>query len=69
MLITRVLQRETGCVERGRSIMIEIHPREIVLRLKGTRQKFALSYAGLYWTAAKQAAERRRAEAAARKRR
>ena len=67
MKITRVLRRETDCTERGVPIMAEIHPRELVLWIKGERKKYSLSYAALYWSAARREAEA--AREAGRKRR
>lgn len=62
MKITRVVTRETDCLERGVPIVIEIHPRELVLRLKGQRQRYAFSYSGIFWAAAKAEAEHLRTE-------
>jgi hypothetical protein len=68
MKITRVITRETDCLERGVPIVIEVHSRELVLRLKGERTRYSISYAGMYWAAARAAAERERMEKAAARR-
>ena len=60
MKINRVIVRETDCLERGSPIMIEVHPRELVLRLKGQRRRYSVSYAGILWTAAQAEADRAR---------
>ncbi len=62
MKVTRIIERETDCKERGLPIMIEVHARELVVRLKGQRQRYSVSYAGIYWMGAKAEAERARKE-------
>lgn len=65
----RILQRETACFDRRRPICIELHPRDLVLRLKGTRQRWTIPYDSIYWTAIKAEAERERLNRSGRPRR
>ena len=55
--------------ERGklREVVLEPHPYTVSVRLKGMRQRFEVSYAGIYHFAAKVAAEKARAERKAKK--
>ena len=56
----RTIVRETAASERGRALLIELHPAFLVIRLKGTRQRWALSYTSIFWCAVKAAAEKER---------
>lgn len=60
--IERPLLRETATVERGRPLLIELHPGFLVLRPKGTRQRWFISYETIFWTTVKATVEERRAE-------
>lgn len=46
--ITRCLVRETAVSDRGRPLMIELHPGYVVFRLKGTRQRYSIDWEALY---------------------
>ncbi len=50
--------RETAVAERGRSIIIELHPSHLVLRLKGLRDSHFVAYDALLWRVMKVAAAR-----------
>jgi hypothetical protein len=50
--------RETAISDRGRSIIIELHPSHLVLRLKGLRECHYVAYDALLWRVMKNAAER-----------
>ena len=50
--------RETAVSERGRPIIIELHPSHLVLRLKGLRDSYFVAYDALLWRVMKVAAER-----------
>lgn len=60
--ITRPVRRETNARERGRNVVIELHPEYAVVRLKGQRTRYCISYEGIYWAAAKAEAERQKRE-------
>lgn len=60
--IERPLLRETAALERGRPLLIELHPGFLVLRPKGTRQRWSISYDAVFWTAVKAAVKEQRAE-------
>jgi hypothetical protein len=55
--ITRCLVRETAVSDRGRPLLIELHPGYVVFRLKGTRQRYSIDWEALY-----RFAQRRKAE-------
>ncbi len=61
------LQFETSDTVRGRAVILEATPYTVALRLKGTRTRYEISYAGIYYAAAKLAADRARAEKRARR--
>jgi len=42
--IARPVVRETAIEERGRPIIVELSPRIITLRLKGTREQFRVPF-------------------------
>ena len=56
--ITRCLVRETAVSDRGRPLLIELHPRYVIFRLKGTRQRYAIDWEALYRFAQRREAER-----------
>ena len=56
--ITRRLVRETVVSDRGRPLLIELHPGYVIFRLKGTRQRYAIDWEALYRFAQKREAER-----------
>jgi prophage tail gpP-like protein len=64
--IDRVLVRETavGVRDGGRSrpLLVELHPRHVELRLKGTRRRLVLAYDAMYDLAAKMLARAAAAE-------
>lgn len=61
---TADLQREAG---RYRPVVIEAEPEACIVRLKGTRTRLAVSWAGIYQYAAKCEADRIRREKVAAK--
>lgn len=50
--------RETAASDRGRAIVIELHPSHLVLRLKGLRESHFVAYDALLWRVMKNSAER-----------
>lgn len=54
--------RETAVSDRGRPIVIELHPSHLVLRLKGLRDVHFVAYDALLWRVMKNSAERLRSE-------
>lgn len=42
--LTRTVSRETASMERGSPIVIELHPKHMLLRLKGERRGVCLAY-------------------------
>lgn len=56
------LRFETSGTVRGRGVIIEADAYLARVRLKGMRTAYEISWEGIYWQAAKVAAEKRRAE-------
>lgn len=52
--IERVITRETAAFEKGRAIVIVLHPKFVTLRVKGTRESYNLTYDAAFSLAAKQ---------------
>ena len=59
--IGRIIVRETAVTERGRPLLVELHPGFVVLRLKGLRQRWSIAYGSMFWVAVKTAVEEQRA--------
>lgn len=62
-----IVVRETAVLDRGRPIVVELHPSHLVLRLKGLRDVHFLAYDALLWRIMKNSAERLRSERMARR--
>ena len=60
--IVRRIVRETAVTERGKPLVVELHPAGLIVRLKRTRQRWPISYESILWLAVKVAAEEQRAE-------
>ena len=43
--------RETQVLDRGRPMVVELHPHHLVLRLKGERKEWTVAYGTLLWFA------------------
>lgn len=56
------ITRETATWIRRRPLVIELHADYMVLRTKGTREQFSISYDSIYWSAVKRSVEHARAE-------
>jgi hypothetical protein len=53
-----IVVRETAVSDRGRAIVIELHPAHLLLRLKGLRDRHFVAYDALLWRVMKNSAER-----------
>lgn len=62
-----IVVRETAVLDRGRPIVVELHPSHLVLRLKGLRDAHFLAYDALLWRVMKNSAELLRSERMARR--
>jgi len=62
-----IVVRETAVSERGRPIVVELHPAHLVLRLKGLRDSHFVAYDALLWRVMKNSAERIQSERLARR--
>ena len=51
------VKRETAATVRRRHVIVELHPQHNVLRLKGERHSFTLTYERLIWRCYQMAAE------------
>jgi hypothetical protein len=56
--ITRRLVRETAAADRGRPLVVELHPGFVVFRLKRTRHRYSADWHTLYRFAQRAEAER-----------
>lgn len=54
------LRFETSETVRGRAVMVDVSPYTATLRLKGKRTAYEISWSGIYWQAAKIAADKLR---------
>jgi hypothetical protein len=54
------LRFETSDSVKGRAVVVDVSPFTASVRLKGTRTAFEISWAGIYYQAAKVAADRLR---------
>ena len=60
--ITRRLVRETAITDRGRPLILELHPGFVVFRLKRTRYRYSADWETLYRFVQRAEAERILAE-------
>lgn len=51
--VTKPLSRETACLDRGRPLIVTLHPRHLEIRLKGLRRRYTISYDACLWSAIK----------------
>jgi hypothetical protein len=63
--ITKPVTRESGCVDRGRPLIVTLHPRHLEVRAKGTRRHYTISYDACMWLAVKREIDDKRREKAA----
>jgi hypothetical protein len=61
---SRLVVRETDCLDRGRALVVQLKPRHVEIRLKGTRRVYSMSYEGILWLAVKRQVEDQRKEKA-----
>ena len=67
-LLTKPVTRESAAVDRGRPLIVTLHPRHLEIRAKGTRRAWSISYDACLWLAVKRELdEKRREKIAARK--
>jgi hypothetical protein len=55
-------QRETATLIQGRPLLVELHPRHVVLRLKGRRYRYELAWESAWNRAAEIEGRRRMVE-------
>jgi hypothetical protein len=67
-VLTKPVTRESACFDRGRPLVVTLHPRHIEIRPKGLRSRYTVSYDACMWVAIKREIENRKREKAARKR-
>jgi hypothetical protein len=66
--ITKPVTRESGCVDRGRPLIVTLHPRHLEVRAKGTRRRYCISYDTCLWVAVKREVDELRRERASKRR-
>ena len=44
--LTKPVTRESAALDRGRPLIVTLHPRHLELRPKGTRKRWTISYEG-----------------------
>lgn len=66
-LLTKPVSRESACFDRGRPLIVTMHPRHIEVRPKGLRRAYTVGYDVCMWVALKREMEDRRQEKAAAK--
>lgn len=54
------LRFETADTVRGRAVVVDVSPYTAIVRLKGTRTRYEISWAGIFWQAVKVKAEKDR---------
>jgi hypothetical protein len=42
--LTKPVTRESATIERGRALIVTLHPRHLEMRPKGTRKSYSISY-------------------------
>ena len=60
--LTKPVTRESASMDRGRPLIVTLHPRHLEIRPKGTRHKYAISYDACVWLAVKRDMEEKRRE-------
>ena len=60
--ITKPVSRESDALDRGRPLIVTLHPRHLEVRPKGTRQRYTISYDACLWLAVKRILEEQRRE-------
>ena len=63
--ITKPVSRESAVIEKGRPLVVTLHPRHLEVRLKGTRHAYTIGYDAALWWAIKREFEQQRRERAA----
>ena len=58
--ITKPVARESATIERGRPLIVTLHPRHLEIRAKGLRQSFTVDYSACLWLAVKRDFEAQR---------
>ena len=60
--ITKPVTRESAAFDRGRALIVSLHPRHLEVRPKGTRRRYVISYDTCLWVAVKREADEQRKE-------
>jgi hypothetical protein len=51
--LSKPVTRESATIERGRALIVTLHPRHLELRPKGTRKSYSISYDACLWLTVK----------------
>lgn len=60
--LTKPVTRESALTDRGRPLIVTLHPRHLEIRLKGTRRPYVIGYDVAMWFAIKRDLEIHRRE-------
>lgn len=60
--ITSPVTRESAAFDRGRPLIVTLHPRHLEVRAKGTRRRYSISYEACLWLAVKRELDEQRRE-------
>ena len=63
-VLTKPVSRESACFDRGRPLVVTLHPRHLEIRPKGTRRRYTIAYDAALWYAVKRELELKRREQA-----
>ena len=66
--LTKPVTRETAILDRGVPLIATLYPRHLEIRLKGTRQKWIISYDACMWLAIHREVEEKKREKAKQRR-
>ena len=60
--LTKPVIRESAVIERGRPLIVTLHPRHLAIRVKGLRRIYTIAYDAALWLAIKREFELKRRE-------
>lgn len=65
--LTKPVTRESALTDRGRPLIVTLHPRHLEIRIKRTRRSYTIAYDAAMWHAIKRDLEIERRERASRR--
>ena len=58
--LEKPVTRESASMDRGRPLVVTLHPRHLEVRPKGTRRSYTITYDACMWLAVKREADEKR---------